>query len=59
VISGPGTTLKYRVGEINPRVAADDITCLLPTDGERLTLQTSSGPNAADPRFVVVALPVR
>jgi sortase (surface protein transpeptidase) len=59
VISGPGTTLSYRVTEIHPRVASDDITYLLPSDAERLTLQTSSGPNATDPRFVVVAVPAR
>jgi len=59
VISGPGTTLSYRVAEIHPRVATDDITYLLPTPEERLTLQTSSGPNADDPRFVVIAVPVR
>ena len=57
VITGPGTTLHYRVTEIHPRVAIDDITYLLPTDAERLTLQTSSGPVASDPRFVVVAVP--
>ena len=57
VISGPGTTLFYRVTEIHPRVGTDDITYLLPTDRERLTLQTSSGPNATDPRFVVIAIP--
>ena len=57
VISGPGTTLYYRVTEIHPRVATDDIRYLLPSDGEHLTLQTSSGPNANDPRFVVVAMP--
>jgi len=58
-ISAPGATLSYRVAEIHPRVAADDITYLLPTASERLTLQTSSGPNADDPRFVVIAVPVR
>jgi len=57
VISGPGTTLYYRVTEIHPRVASDDITYLLPSSEERLTLQTSSGPNPTDPRFVVVAMP--
>lgn len=59
VISGPGGSVSYRVSEIHPRVATEDITYLLPTDGERLTLQTSSGPNPTDPRFVVVAEPVR
>jgi Sortase domain len=59
VISGPAATITYRVAEIHPRVAADDLTYLLPSDGERLTLQTSSGPDPFDPRFVVVAVPVR
>jgi hypothetical protein len=59
VISGPGRTLRYKVSEIHPRVAVDDITYLLPSHEERLTLQTSSGPNATDPRFVVIAVPDR
>lgn len=57
VITGPGTTLHFRVTEIHPKVAIDDLTYLLPSESERLTLQTSSGPNATDPRFVVVAVP--
>jgi sortase (surface protein transpeptidase) len=59
VITGPGTTLYYRVTEIHPRVPTGDITYLLPTVSERLTLQTSSGPNSDDPRFVVIAEPAR
>jgi hypothetical protein len=59
VVAGPATKLTYRVAEIHPRVAADDLTYVLPSDGERLTLQTSSGPDPTDPRFVLVALPVR
>ena len=57
VISGPGRTLTYRVSEIHPRVAADDLSYLMPSPDERLTLQTSTGPNPTDPRFVVIALP--
>src|ERR1700694_261908 len=30
VITGPGTTLYFRVTEIHPRVASDDLTYLLP-----------------------------
>jgi hypothetical protein len=56
VITGPGTTLSYRITEVHPRVGVADLTYLVPSTDERLTLQTSSGPNATDPRFVVVAL---
>ena len=49
--------LKYVVTEVRPRVAPDDVSWVQPTPGERLTLQTSTGPNPADPRFVVVAVP--
>jgi sortase (surface protein transpeptidase) len=59
LITGPGASLSYRVTEIHPRVATDDITYLLPTTSERLTLQTSSGPNENDPRFLVIAVPAR
>jgi len=51
----PGGALRYVVAEIHPRVATTDITYLVPTDDERLTLQTSTGPNVGDPRFVVIA----
>jgi sortase (surface protein transpeptidase) len=59
LISGPGTTLCYHVTEIHPRVATDDLTFLLPSAAEKLTLQTSSGPDRTDPRFIVVAVPAR
>ncbi|HEV2010583.1 MAG TPA: sortase [Candidatus Limnocylindria bacterium] len=49
--------LKYVVTEVHPRVAPDDVSWVQPTQGERLTLQTSTGPNPPDPRFVVVAVP--
>lgn len=53
-----GSLLRYRVVEVVPRVPADDLTYFQPTSEERLTLQTSSGPKASDPRFVVLAAPV-
>lgn len=49
--------LKYVVTEVLPRVAPADVSGVQPTQSERLTLQTSTGPNPADPRFVVVAVP--
>ena len=57
-ISTPtGVALRYIVTEIHPRVPPDDISLATPSARERLTLQTSTGPNPGDPRFVVVALP--
>lgn len=57
-IVGPtGVVLSYTVSEIEPRVAVSDLTYLIPTEDERLTLQTSTGPTVNDPRFVVVARP--
>jgi LPXTG-site transpeptidase (sortase) family protein len=50
--------LRYVVREVHPRVAPSDVSWAQPTASERLTLQTSTGPNPADPRFVVVALPL-
>jgi sortase family protein len=58
VVTGPGRTIYYRVTEIHPRVATDDLTYLLPARDGRLTLQTSTGPDPSDPRFVVIAIPV-
>ena len=52
-----GRALKYVVTEVHPRVAPDDVSWVRPTKSERLTLQTSTGPNRTDPRFVVVATP--
>jgi sortase (surface protein transpeptidase) len=58
VVTRPnGSTLRYVVSELHPRVPADDLEFLQPTEDERLTLQTSTGPSASDPRFVVVARP--
>lgn len=49
--------LKYVVSEVHPRVAPGDVAWVQATNGERLTLQTSTGPDPSDPRFVVVAVP--
>jgi len=49
--------LHYVVSEVHPRVDPTDVSWAGPTTGARLTLQTSTGPNSGDPRFVVVALP--
>lgn len=57
-ISTPdGRALKYVVSEIHPRVPPGDVAWAAPSAPDRLTLQTSTGPNPDDPRFVVVALP--
>ena len=52
-----GRSLRFVVSEIHPRVPPSDVTWTQPTPPDRLTLQTSTGPNPGDPRFVVVALP--
>jgi hypothetical protein len=51
-----GVVLRYRVTEIHPRIAPTDMRWIGPSADERITLQTSTGPNGSDPRFVVVAL---
>ena len=57
-ISTPdGRAIRYLVNEIHPRVAPDDISWAASSPSERLTLQTSTGPNPDDPRFIVVSLP--
>ena len=50
-----GEVRRYVVTEIHPRVVPTDFSYTLPTQDERITLQTSTGPRATDPRFVVVA----
>lgn len=50
-----GNVLRYVVTEIHPRVPPDDLSWAEPTAPERLTLQTSTGPDPGDPRFIVVA----
>ena len=57
VMTPSGRELRYVVSEVHPRVDPTDISWVARTAGERLTLQTSTGPNPGDPRFVVVALP--
>jgi hypothetical protein len=52
-----GVELKFVVSEIHPKVPPADTSWLQPSDIERLTLQTSTGPNPQDPRFVVIAVP--
>lgn len=49
--------IRYVVSEVHPRVPPEDTSWIQPTPGERLTLQTSTGPSPSDPRFVVVAVP--
>lgn len=57
-ISTPdGKALRYVVSEVHPRVPPTDVSWANAAPPERLTLQTSTGPNPDDPRFVVVALP--
>ena len=52
-----GGQLKFVVTEVHPRVPPADTSWLQPSGDERLTLQTSTGPNREDPRFVVIAAP--
>lgn len=57
-ISTPdGRALKYVISEVHPRVPPQEVVWATPSAPDRLTLQTSTGPNQSDPRFVVVALP--
>jgi LPXTG-site transpeptidase (sortase) family protein len=58
IVTPDGRELRYVVSEVHPRVEPTDISWLAPASRERLTLQTSTGPHPADPRFVVVAVPV-
>jgi len=58
VISTPDLRgLRYVISEVHPRIPPDDVSWVQPTTGERLTLQTSTGPNPGDPRFVAIAVP--
>jgi len=52
-----GVELKFVITEVHPRVPPADTSWLQPSGDERLTLQTSTGPNRDDPRFVVIAAP--
>jgi LPXTG-site transpeptidase (sortase) family protein len=57
VTTPAGVELKFVVTEVHPRVPPADTSWLQPSADERLTLQTSTGPNREDPRFVVIAAP--
>lgn len=57
VLTPDGRTLRYTVSEVHPRIPYGETKWILPSPSERLTLQTSTGPNPEDPRFVVVAIP--
>jgi hypothetical protein len=50
-----GSRLHYVVSEVHARVPYDDVSWAAPTAPDHLTLQTSTGPNPNDPRFVVIA----
>jgi LPXTG-site transpeptidase (sortase) family protein len=57
-ISTPdGRAMRYLVSEVHSQVRPDDVQWAAPTPPDRLTLQTSTGPNPSDPRFVVIAQP--
>lgn len=57
IVRTPNGTREYVVEEVHPRVPPLEISWAGPTADTRLTLQTSTGPNGTDPRFVVVARP--
>lgn len=57
IVAPDGKQLLYVVREVHPRIPYNETKWVLPSPTERLTLQTSTGPNPQDPRFVVVALP--
>ena len=57
IVTPDARELRYIVSEVHWRVAPTDVSWLAPTSSERLTLQTSTGPDPVDPRFVVIALP--
>jgi sortase (surface protein transpeptidase) len=50
-----GGGLRYMVTEVHASVPSNDVSWVQPTPDERLTLQTSTGPTPAYPRFIVVA----
>jgi len=57
IVTPSGRELRYVVSEVHARVDPTDVSWVTRSAGERLTLQTSTGPDPGDPRFVVVALP--
>jgi sortase (surface protein transpeptidase) len=60
VVSGPDRSVirTYKIALVVPRVDPADAHWLEAGGRERLTLQTSTGPRPADPRFIAVAYPV-
>jgi sortase (surface protein transpeptidase) len=59
IARGDGSIARsYHITLIVPRVDPTDTRWLDAQGDERLTLQTSTGPRAEDPRFIVVAHPV-
>jgi LPXTG-site transpeptidase (sortase) family protein len=52
-----GTKRTFVVDQVLPKVPMDATGYLQPTATEQLTLQTSTGPDENDPRFVVIAHP--
>jgi sortase (surface protein transpeptidase) len=57
ILTPDGRSLRFVVSEVHPRVPPSEVTWASPTPPDRLTLQTTTGPNPSDPRFVVVAVP--
>jgi LPXTG-site transpeptidase (sortase) family protein len=52
-----GSTRRYVVTEVKPKVPWNALGYLAPTPTEQLTLQTSTSYTAAAPRFIVIAVP--
>lgn len=52
-----GTTRRYVVSQVKPRVPWNALEYLAPTPTEQLTLQTSTSYTATAPRFIVIAEP--
>ena len=55
ITAADGTHFDYAVTRIVPRVDPADTSWLDPAGPERVTLQTSTGPTSAYPRFIAVA----
>lgn len=53
-----GSQRVYQVSKIEPDIAWNDLSVLDPTPTEQLTLQTCTGTQDTDPRFLVIATPV-
>lgn len=57
IVTPTGAQLRYAVSEVHSRIPPTETKWVQPTPTERITLQTSTGPNPQDPRFVIVAIP--